>query len=179
MLRGGWPNLQHITVEHRDTSTVCIYVWSVITYTVAEYGSTGGGYQSCSSSTEQGKYIFLCPRSRLRIRSQETGSAVPSRISPFILLDQAESDWLMLIVLTHGTPSAFRDGVQLNTVNGHRVSLEFIRSRNCVPMAFTARESAATGPVVLEVVPVTGAAFSGITMDQFSCAPLFPHPLYY
>ena len=28
------------------------------------------------------------------------------------------------------------------------------------------RESAGTGPVVLKVVPVTGAAFSGFTVDQ-------------
>ena len=35
------------------------------------------------------------------------------------------------------------------------------------------RESAGTGPVVLRVVPVTGAA----TMDQLMCASLFPHSL--
>ena len=32
-------------------------------------------------------------------------------------------------------------------------------------------------PVVLEVVPVTDAAFSGIIKDQLVCASLFPHPL--
>ena len=37
------------------------------------------------------------------------------------------------------------------------------------------RESADTGPVLLKEVPVTGAAFSGIAMNQFSCASLFPH----
>ena len=31
-----------------------------------------------------------CPRSRLRIRSRETGSAVPSRVSLLILHTQAE-----------------------------------------------------------------------------------------
>ena len=36
------------------------------------------------------------------------------------------------------------------------------------------RESAGTGPVVLKVVRVTGAAFSGITVDQFSCPCIFP-----
>ena len=46
---------------------------------------------------------------RLRILSRETGSAVPSRVSPLILHTQAESDWLM--VLTHGVHAAFRDGV--------------------------------------------------------------------
>ena len=41
------------------------------------------------------------------------------------------------------------------------------------------RESVGTGPVVLKVVPVTGAAISQVTMDQLNqsiCAPLFPHP---
>ena len=37
------------------------------------------------------------------------------------------------------------------------------------------RESVGTGPVVPKVVPViTGAVFSGITMDQLSCASLSP-----
>ena len=39
------------------------------------------------------------------------------------------------------------------------------------------RESAGTGPIVLEVVPVTGTAFSGITMGQFARVSLFLHPL--
>ena len=40
-----------------------------------EYRSTGKGCQSCSWSAEQGKYIFLCSRSSLRIWSRETGRA--------------------------------------------------------------------------------------------------------
>ena len=36
--------------------------------------------------------------------------------------------------------------------------------------------STGTGHVILRVVPVTGAAFSGITMDQFLRSSLFPHP---
>ena len=40
------------------------------------------------------------------------------------------------------------------------------------------REPASTGPVALnKVVPVAGAAVSGITMDRFLCASLFPYPL--
>ena len=38
-----------------------------------------------------GKWIFPCPRSRLRICSRETASAVPARVSLFILHTQAES----------------------------------------------------------------------------------------
>ena len=41
------------------------------------------------------------------------------------------------------------------------------------------RESVGIGLVVLKLVPVPGAAFSGITMNQLMCASLFPHPLYY
>ena len=36
--------------------------------------------------------------------------------------------------------------------------------------------SAGTGAVVLKVVPVMGAAFSGIIRDHFLCASLFPLP---
>ena len=39
------------------------------------------------------------------------------------------------------------------------------------------RESAGAGQVVLKVVPVTGAAFAGLTMGQLMYASRFPHPL--
>ena len=39
------------------------------------------------------------------------------------------------------------------------------------------RESADTGPVVLKVVPVTGAAILQVTADQKMCASLNPRPL--
>ena len=48
--------------------------------------------------------MFLCPRSRLRIWSRETGSAVPSRVSLLI------SMLWMNLVLTHGIPPEFRGG---------------------------------------------------------------------
>ena len=43
------------------------------------------------------------------------------------------------------------------------------------------RESTGTGPTVLKIIPVTGAASSGmtVTMDQLICASLFLHPLDY
>ena len=56
------------------------------------YGPLDQGCQSCSwSAAEQGKRIIRCPRSRLRIWSRETGSAVPSRVSLLIPILQAES----------------------------------------------------------------------------------------
>ena len=39
------------------------------------------------------------------------------------------------------------------------------------------RESTGTVPTIFKVVPVKGAAFSGITMDQLMCVSLSPHPL--
>ena len=68
---------------------VCMHIWSALS---AEYGLTRYGSHFCSWSAERGKYFFPCPRSRLRVWSRETGSVVPSRVSPFILHTPAESD---------------------------------------------------------------------------------------
>ena len=85
--------------------------------------------------------MFSCPRSRLRIWSRETGSAVPSRVSLLISILRLN------LVLTYGIPPEFRGGVHLfvKTAMRHRASPEFIGSRNCVPMAFTAESSPAQG----------------------------------
>ena len=60
-------------------------------------------------------------------------SAVPFRVSPLISILRLN------LVFTYGVPPEFRGDVHLyiQTVIRHRVSPEFIRSRNCVPMAFT------------------------------------------
>ena len=39
------------------------------------------------------------------------------------------------------------------------------------------RQSAGAGPVIFEVVSVTGAAFAGLTMDQLMCASIVSNPL--
>ena len=83
------------------------------------------------------------------------------------------------MVLTRGIPPAFRDGVHLFT------SPTDIRSVPSLSGHIThwrtggvyCRESADTGLLALEVVPLTGASFSGITMDQLMCASFVPHPL--
>ena len=51
------------------------------------------------------------------------------------------------LVLTYGIPPEFRSGVHLFicTAIRDRVSPEFIVSRNCVPMAFTAESPPAQG----------------------------------
>ena len=51
------------------------------------------------------------------------------------------------LVLTHGIPPDFRGRVHffIQTAIHHRLSPEFIGSRNCVPMAFTADSPPAQG----------------------------------
>ena len=83
--------------------------------------------------------------------------------------------WLNL-VLIHGIPNAFRDGVHVYRqppTGQPRV----YRATQFRTDGVHSRQSAGTGPVVLKAVRVMGAAFSGITMDQFLRASLFPHPL--
>ena len=122
----------------------CMYVWSSH---IAEYGSTGKGYQSCSWSAEQGKLIFPCPRACLRIWSRETGSAVPSRVSLLISILRLN------LVLTYGIPPEFRGCAHLwnrHTPSGqsrvYRVTQLRTDGVHC-------RESASIGPVNLKVVP--------------------------
>ena len=122
-------------------------------------------------SDEQGKCFFFCPRPRLRIWSHETASAVMSRVSRLILHTQDKSG---AYSRAPPLPPAFRGGVNLYRQqpppSQSRVSWVTQWHTNGIHHL----ESAGPGPVVLKVVPVTGAAFSGATMDQF-CAPLFPH----
>ena len=86
--------------------------------------------------SSKGKIIFPCPRSRLRIWSHETVSAVPSRVSLLISILRLN------LVLAYGIPPEFQSSLRrhviIQTTIRHRVSPEFIGSRNCVPMAFTA-----------------------------------------
>ena len=67
-----------------------MYVCIVITDSKSK-DQPGEVSQSCSWSAAQGKLIFYCPRTCLRIRSRETGSAVLSRVSLLILHTQAGS----------------------------------------------------------------------------------------
>ena len=77
---------------------------------------------------------FPVPSSRLRIWSCETVSAVPSRVTLLISIPRLN------LVHTYGIYPEIRCGVHLyfETAKRHRVSPEFIGSRKCVPMAFTA-----------------------------------------
>ena len=92
-------------------------------------------------------------RSRLRIWSPETGLAVLSRVTLLVLHTQAKYG-------TRGIPPDFRGGVHLfmYTSIRHRISLEFMRSRNCVPMAlkFTAESPPAQEVAVLPIIQLRG-----------------------
>ena len=68
-------------IAYKSTPMYMYYVCMAITYII----------QSWSGVAEQGKEIFPCPRTCLRIGSREAGSAVSSRVSLLILHTQAES----------------------------------------------------------------------------------------
>ena len=134
------------THTYIHNSYIHTYIQYVRSASSEEHGSTGHGCQCFPWSAEQEKLYFSCPHSRLGIWPRETGSTVPSRVSPPILYTQAESDWL---VLTPGISPAFRDGVivhlVIQPVKRHRVNPEYIRPRNGMPMAFTAESPPARG----------------------------------
>ena len=52
--------------------------------------------------------MFPCPRSRLKILSRKTGSAVPSRVSLLTYILR-----LSMVLTYYGIPPEFRDGVHL------------------------------------------------------------------
>ena len=129
---------------------------------------------ACGQLNREKKYFpFFVP-----VPAREFGLARWAYVCSFSTLSQAESG------ATHGIPHDFRGTVYLFILNRHpplgqsRVyqvtQLRSWYSTNSVHC----REYAGSGPpVVLKVVPVMGAAFSGFIMDQLMFASLFPHPL--
>ena len=82
---------------------------------------------------------------------------------------------LRLIMFPTGLHSPFplSATVSIRTVMRHRANPEFIRSCNFVKDDIHYRESAGTGPEALTVAQQTGASYSGNSVDQLICAPLF------
>ena len=74
-------------------------------------------------------------------------------------------------MLTHGISPALRDGVYPYHQGQSRLYQVITQLR---ADGVHCRKYGGTGPVVLKVVPPTGAAFSGITMYRFISAILFP-----
>ena len=94
-------------IRERPPHTFFLGFSNVWSSHIVEYESTGRGCQSCSWSAEQGKLTFRCPRSRLRIWSRDTGSAVPSRVSLLVSILRLNR------VLVYGIPPEFRGGGHL------------------------------------------------------------------
>ena len=94
------------------------------------------------------KYVFPCPRSRLRIWTRETSLAVPSPASAWSF-----SKFRLNLVLTHGIPTAFRDGVHMyrQPSSGQSQVHRVTRMRTDVVHC---GESTDTGSVALEAGPV-------------------------
>ena len=147
---------------------IYLYVCMVITYSKSMDQPGMVAIPACGLLNKK-KTICPCPRSRLKIWSRETGSAVPSRVSLLISILRLN------LVLTYGIPPEFRGGFHtfIQSAIRHRVSPEFIGSSSCVPMAFTA-ESAGAGPVNLKVVP--NECCLGRSSWTNSYSPLFPTP---
>ena len=115
--------------------------------------------------------FFSCPRSRRRVWSRETGLTVPSRVSPLILHTQAEYSTYSRV------SSRFpRRRPLIYPANSYRVSPEFYQVTQLRTNGVHCRESAGTRRVDVKVIPVTGAASSGLTMDASTCGISFPTP---
>ena len=78
------------------------------------------------------------------------------------------------VVLTRGILPDFRYGVHIIYGQPPSGQSRVNRVTQMRTDAVPCRKSAGTGPVVLKVVSVTDASFSGVTMNQFLCAYLFP-----
>ena len=125
-------------------------------YYVCMYGHT------CSKSIDQPGEVanptrgelnrenkYFRPRSRLRIWSRQTGSAVPSRVSLLISILRLN------LALTYEIPPEFRGGVHVFILNRHTPSGQsrVYRVTQMRTDGVHCRESAGTGPVNPKVVP--------------------------
>ena len=96
-----------------------------------------------------------CPRSRPRIWSRETRSAVLSRVGLLILHTQAE-----YVVYSRDYSRSPRRRPLFKRYTSSGQSRVYRVKQWCTDRVHC-RESAGTGPVVLMVVPVTDPAFAG------------------
>ena len=115
-----------------------------------------------------------CPRSRLRIWFRETSLAVPSLVSLLILYTNAESGAYSRYSsrIPRRRPYIFASTTHHPSGQSRVYRVTQLRT-DCVHC----RESVGTGPVVLKVVRVTGAAFAS-PWTKCYCAPLFSHTHY-
>ena len=155
--------------ELRVDPTVCMYACVVSTL---KQSTNQPGEFANPVHGQLNKEKFPWPRLRLRIWFRETDLAVPSRVSLLILHTQAESG-----AYSRNSSRCPRRRPYIFTTTHHRVSPEFIGSRSCVPMAFTAESPLAQGQYSPKGSSSNGCRLC-ITMDQLLlCAYLFPRPL--
>ena len=161
--------IRYIDVE-RITSTSCMYGHHIIARVWINRGRLP--ILLVLSLTGKMKIPFLSAFAPENVVSRDGfGSPVP-RQPAYLLLR-------LNLMLTYGITPEFRGGVHLfllkppyaigsvPSLSGHAIGTNDVHSR----------ESAGTGPVNLKVVPVTGAAISGITMDyELICAYLSHNP---
>ena len=123
---------------------------------------------------------FSYPRSRLRVWSRETGSAVPFRVRLLIRHTQAESGNITFnSAYSRALPRSMRRPfityLYRQPPSGQSRVYHITQKRtddvHC-------RESAGTGPVVFKVIPVTDAAFLQVSSRTNFCAPPFCHTHY-
>ena len=121
-----------VQMENQD------YVWPALP---AEYGPTAYGCQSCSWSADQGRLSFPVP-----VRACEFGLARQVRPSRSASARSFSTPKLNL-VLGHGLPSFLPLSATspIYTINSHWASPQFISSRICLRMAFTAESPPAKG----------------------------------
>ena len=91
----------------------------------------GMGANTARGQLKRDKHFFPRPRSRLRIWSRQTDSAVPSRVSLLSLHTQAESG-------AYSRDSSRFPRISATAIRPVSSLLPYIGSIKCVPMAFTA-----------------------------------------
>ena len=131
-------NRRKLKVRVTVYSMLCIHVWMYGHHIKQSIDQPGRVANLVRDQLK--REHFPCPRSRLKIWSRETGSAVPSRVSLLILHTQAESG-----VYSRDSSRCPRQHPFIFTAILHRVRPEFFGSRNYLPMAFTAESLLAQG----------------------------------
>ena len=123
--------------------------------------------------------MFPCPRSRLRIWSRETGSAVPSRVGPLIPQTRLNIGAYSGVPLPPAIRDIDYDDDYDNGVHPYRQP-PFIGPRKHVPMAFAAKSPPRHRASSSQGSSSNGCCLDfGNSRDELLCAPLFPNPLPY
>ena len=147
--------------ELRVHDTVYIYACIVITYSRVQINRKIANPVHGQLNRKKNP----CPHSRMKIWFRETGLAVPSRVSLLIVYTNAESG-----AYSRDSSRNPRRRPYIFTTIHHRVSHDFIGSRNCVQMAFTA-ESLLCSNIVTDAVH-TVDPFPPLDLCLYKCKEL-------